>query len=369
MLGSRVIVRTWANVRAHSVAASLGVAVCMLAAAPVVPATELDPGYLAILRRYGAGERPQAISDLGAWSPADARKQVAVVEDLKAQAERCPTCLDPLAAVPLRAGAMLHADRDRVERPLPSGREQAPRCPGPHAAIAERYAALLARDPDGRDFARRFFLATSHLFQLEACFEDALARARAGLALFPRDALLRLAAGSVLEERAVLVERGPQGVALRLDWLKHARRELTEAVSADPDLGLARVRLGRVLWELRQPEAAQEALEAALARPLEPRDRYLAHLFLGRVHEDAQRLAPALAEYRRAVAADPEAQTGAVALSHALLLAGESEESRHALEGGLDAARRARDPYWDYLVANAREIDALVESLYSEVLE
>jgi tetratricopeptide (TPR) repeat protein len=359
--------------RAGKVAASLvmGAVAVLASAAPAEPASALDPRYLDILRRYAAGERPQAIADLGPWSLGALRKQLAVVQDLRAQGvERCPGCPDPLASVPLRAAVMLHADRDRVERPEPTGREQTPRCPGPHAAIAERYAAILARDSATRDFARRFFLATALVWQLDACFDDALRRARAGLELFPRDAELRLASGSVLEERAALTRpSGRDAAALRQGWFKEARRDLGEAVSLDPDLGLARVRLGRVLWRLEQPEAARETLEAALARTLDPKDRYLAHLFLGRIHEEARRLEPAVAEYRRAVEVDPGAQTAAIALSHALLIAGETEESRSALARGLARRPGPRDAYWDYLAANAREIDDLTASLYREALE
>ncbi len=150
---------------------------------------------------------------------------------------------------------MLHADRDKVEKPEPGGREEIPRCPGPHARIARRYAAVAARDPETQDFARRFFLTMALLRQHKACFEDALVEARAGLELFPRDGLLLLTAGCVLEERAILTtasgkDDGPGDMAK--EWLKDAQRDFTDAVANDPDLILARVRLGRVLWRLGQ---------------------------------------------------------------------------------------------------------------------
>jgi len=293
------------------------------------------------------------------------------MEDARADAERCPTCPNPLAKLPLRAAAMLHTDRDEAERPQPIGREQIPRCPGPHARIAGRYAALLARDPETRDFARRLFLARAQHCQLEACFEDALRGARGGLALFPRDAELLLTAGSVLEERAFLATPGLGNdvASVQQDWLQQARRALADAVSRDPDLALARVRLGRVLWRLRQPDAARAALEAALPHAREAKDAYLAHLFLGRIHEDAKRLDQALAEYRQAVDVHPEAQSAAVALSYALQLAGEPEESRQALARGLGDRLSERDAYWDYLVSNARGARELLDTLRREALE
>ena len=333
-------------------------------------AAGLDPGYVELLGRYARGERPEAIAALGRWSEHALQKQLAAIEDARVDTERCTTYPNPLAHLPLRAAAMLHTDRDEVERPEPSGREQIPQCPGPHARIAGRYAALLARDPETRDFARRLFLARAQQWQLKACFEDALRGARDGLALFPRDAELLLTAGSVLEERAVLAtSSGGEAARLRRDWLNQARRELTDAVTSDPDLALARVRLGRVLWRLGQPEAARAALEAALPHAREAKDGYLAHLFLGRIQEDAKRLDQALAEYRQAVDVHPEAQSAAIALSHALQLTGEPEASRQALTRGLGNPLSARDAYWDYLVSNARRTDELLDTLHREALE
>jgi tetratricopeptide (TPR) repeat protein len=237
--------------------------------------------------------------------------------------------------------------------------------------MAGQYAAMLARDPETEDFARRFFLAMALRWQREACFEDAHSEARAGIELFPRDGSLLLAAGSVLEERAVLTTTSvrPDAAAAQQGWLKEARRDFTEAISIEPDLALARLRLGRVLWRLGQSEPARETLEEALIRAHDPKDRYLAHLFLGRIHEDAQRLDRALAEYRHAVDIDPQAQSAAVALSHALQLAGEAEEARRTLAAGLVQKRTTRDAYWDYLVENARQVDDLLATLHSESLE
>ena len=358
------------NVRIAAARLSIGAACLLVAPWPSEPGG-LDPRYLALLRRYAAGDRPEAVAAVAAWTEHALRKQLAVVKDARAAVERCPACPNPLANVPLRAAVMLHADRDRAERPEPSGREQRPGCPGPHARIAREYAATLARDPETRDFARRFFLAAALGWQLDACFEDAVAEARAGLELFPRDAELLVAAGSVLEERATLplTAEGSGAASPQQDWLKEARRELANAVSNDPDLALARVRLGRVLWRLGQSNEAGEALESAVAHARDPRDRYLAHLFLGRIHEDAHRLDEAIAQYRRAVDLDPGAQSAAVALSHALQLAGEIDAARQALARGLVARRAPRDPYWDYLVSDARPAEDLLAALHRESLQ
>jgi tetratricopeptide (TPR) repeat protein len=352
--------------------AALAAATGLVATAPAEAAARLSPKYLDLLLRYARGDRPGAIAALAEWSEGALQKQVGIVEGAADAAERCPKCPNGLAGVPLRAAVMLHADRDKAEQPEPGGREETPRCPGRHAKIAGRYAALLARDPQTQDFARRFFLTTALLWQHRACFEDAILEARAGLELFPREAQLLLTRGSVLEERAILTTAGPRSDepnALPQDWLKEARRDFTDAIAFDPDLVLARVRLGRVLWRLKQPEPAREALEVALVRAREPDHRYLAHLFLGRIHEDAQRLDQAVAEYRAAAQVYPEGQSAAVALSHALQLAGEAEEARRAMARGLTDGRRARDAFSDYLACNTEGADRMEADLHRESLQ
>jgi tetratricopeptide (TPR) repeat protein len=347
-------------------------AVASLAGTARPPASRLDPRYLELLHLYARGERAQAVAALGEWSDGSLRKQVGIVEDLRIAAERCPGCPNPLAGVPLRAAVMLHADRDKTEHPEPVGREETPNCPGAQARIADRYAAILARDPATRSFAQRFFLTAALHGQHRACFDDALLEAHAGLELFPRDAELRLTAGCVLEEKAFLTRvssRDDWPSALPQEWLKDARRDLADAVAIDPDLILARVRLGRVLWRLGQAEPAREALETAAARAREPDHRYLAHLFLGRIHEDAQRLDQALSEYRRAVDIHPEGQSAAVALSHALQLTGDMEGSREALARGLTDGRMLRDPYSGYLAGNTVAADRMDAALHREALE
>jgi tetratricopeptide (TPR) repeat protein len=365
------VTRAWK----HALASGIAVAALLVASAPTEAKpkkVKLDPRYLDLLQRYARGDRPRAIAALGAWSDGALQKQVGLVEDARVEAERCVDCSDPLAGLPLRAAVMLHADRDKVERPDPAGREQTPRCPGPHARIATRYAAVLARVPTSQDFAHRFFLTMALLWQHRACFEDALLQAREGLELFPRSAELLLTAGCVLEERAILTLASGgsnQPSHLPREWLKEARRDLEDSVANDPDLVLAKVRLGRVLWRLGLPEPAREVLEAARGPARDPDHRYLAHLFLGRIHEDAERLDEALVEYRRAVLVHPEAQSAAVALAHALQLTGDMEGSRQAMARGLPPGPRKRDPFSDYLAGNTEGVDGMEAALHREALE
>jgi tetratricopeptide (TPR) repeat protein len=362
------VVRTWTRAIVSGIAALT----LMEAAAPARAAVKLNPQYLDLLHLYARGERAVAVAGLGKWSESALQKQVGIMENAAVVAERCLDCPKQSLGALLRAAAMLHADRDKVDKPEPVGREQKPLCPGPHARIAGRYARVMARDPETQDFARRFFLTRALLWQHRACFDDALLEARAGIELFPRDAKLLFTAGCVLEEQAILMVasgRNDWPVAMPQEWLKDARRDFTDAVASDPDLILGRVRLGRVLWRLGEAEPAREVLEGALARGRDPDHLYLAHLFLGRIHEDAQRLDEALAQYRRAVDVRPEAQSAAVALAHALQLTGDLEGSRQALARGIAGQRGAGDAYLDYLAGNTVEADRMWAALHREALE
>ncbi len=341
---------------------------------PAMPAG-VNAEYRELVARYARGERALAIAGLARFSDSELGRIAQAVEAAALAAERVKDGEQgkepPEAPIPLRAAAMLHLDLDQAERPPAAGTEQPRRCPGPKAAIAARYASILAWHEATKEFARRFFVALAHSCQWDACLLEAQRWAREGLKLFPRDAELLLAVGSALEESATvwaggavvvnpalpprLDEAARASATERAARYRQARSLYEDAIASDGGLTLARVRLGRVLWRLGDGERGRAALEKAVERATDPPLQYLAHLFLGRVHEDSGRLDQAVEHYRLALGHEPEAQAAAVALSHALRRAGAAEEARDVLWRALGhAGRRAhRDPYWDYLVAEA----------------
>jgi len=361
----------------------LAAAPWLLALVSTGAADQINAEYRDLVGRYARGERGSAVAGLGRFSDAERSRAAQAGEGAARAAQRRTAVAPPF---PLRAAAMLHVDLDEAERPEWAGQEQPARCPGKQAAIAARYAALLAGHDETQGFARRFFVALAHRCQWNACLPEAQRWVREGLKLFPRDAPLLLAAGSALEEAATLwggssVQRSDMSPVYReaartaagqRDGLyRQARGFFEGAIVADDGLALARVHLGRVSWRLGERGAAQAALEQAVARSTDRPLLYLAHLFLGRVHEDADRLEEAVAHYRRSLALDPDAQAAAVALSHALRLTDQVEESRAVLRHALARAgrRTARDGYWDYLVANAVDGDEMFAALRRESLE
>ena len=332
-------------------AGRLASALVLAAVAPALAADVARPAFsraewYELVRSYARGERAQAVASLGAWRERDLARQLAGLEQAARAAERCPGCPNLLEDLPLEAAVMLLWDRDRTEQPPPEGVEQVRRCPGPLANLAGRLARVLARRPATADYARRFYRMVVTACQWDACFEAAERWAGAGIEVFPRDAELLLARGSVREESATLGSRATDATSAtgsasavaasaRKQGLEKARRDLEDALSNDAGLVLARVRLGRVLWRLGEPELARQQLEAALPSLRHVDHVYLAHLFLGRIQQDAGRLEEAIAEYRLAAALHPSALSAGIALSNALVVAGDTEGARLALRQGL----------------------------------
>jgi tetratricopeptide (TPR) repeat protein len=370
--------RVWPSTAARAFA------VLVAAAGPqVAHAKFTSEDWMELVRRYARGDRADVVRALGAWSERDLVRQIARVERAARSAERCPACPNELEGFPLRAAVLLHWDLDRADQGSPGGVEQPRRCPGFAAGLAGRLNRLASRNPETSGFARRFLRMVVLSCQWDACFADAERWANDAVLTFPLAAELLLTRGSVREEVATLGWPSPTVVAgtiasadgidasWRRETLDKARRDFADTLAIDPGHGLARVRLGRVLWRLGELEPARRQLETALLSP-GPADRvYLAHLFLGRIHQDAGRLGEALSEYRLAVALHPSALSAGTALSNALFVAGDADGARQALRQGLRSGgrRTERDPLWDYLLLNAADLAELTDTLHREPLE
>jgi tetratricopeptide (TPR) repeat protein len=353
-----------------------GVAACLLPAPLSAQDETFGPStrYLALVAGYTAGEHAAAVEAIGDWTEKELRDQLAMVNGSAELVRRCAapaylarhtkacfaakTVVDPL---PLRAAALLHADRDAFERAERAG--GAASCwYGFHADLASWFAELAPLQPDGQSFARRFSLARVLEAQSSGCVLAAQRWAEAGLKLAPRDGPLNLALG-IANEAIASVTVPPE----RRLW-EHARAALEQALAADATLHEARLHLGRVLWRLER-KGAREAFEGVLSASREPRLLYLAHLFLGRLHEEDGQLGRAEAEYRAALGIDPTAQAAAVALSFVLQLAGRPEASRDTLREALRQAPRygEAEPHWAYLTPPPSRGRRLFDELRQEL--
>jgi tetratricopeptide (TPR) repeat protein len=346
-----------------------------------------SPGYLRLVTRYASGERAAAVAALGEWTELQLKCELNDLRAAAAEARRCGACVEKLVfrQLSLRAAVLLHADREAVERLRDPADGQPSQCGrGMHGAIADSLLSLLiGLEPEAAGFSRRFYLGMALRAHRHYCLQDAEEWARNGLRWSPTDGSLHLAAGTAAEAAAFITVRpaplrpaaGPRlssehhamTAELGHRWGR-ARRAFEEALASDPALHEARLRLGRVLWRLGRGEPARDCFERVLGGSGDPSLVYLAHLFLGRVHEDAGRLAQSAAEYRAALGMRPSSQVASVALSHALQLLGDAAGARELLAGALEQAGRRdpSDPYWAYVAGRSAEAAAILDALRLE---
>ena len=347
--------------RRLAVALFTGIATSAAAAPP-------DPNapYKELVSAYAAGNRATAVAGLGALDE----------DALRAGAAS-------LAGQPpglLLAALMLHTDRRLLERGTPETPETIPVCTSAHVGPSLRLAQQLVLDVSGTEIARAWLVAIALQDRWDGCFEDAFRWIDAAARWFPADSDVLLTRAMAYETFAALplplpraskavgmtAVRTVQGAAAdRLRHLGEARRSLERALAADARLGLARLRLGRVLWRLREGDAARAALERVIAEGGDDALVHLAHLFVARVHVEEGRLDPAIASYRAALDLHPSSQAAAIGLADALQLAGEPEEARARVEAALARAGRGREmePFWEYVFGDARRAPERLERL------
>lgn len=352
------------------------------------PVAALPEDYIETVRLYASGDTTAALWQLGSWTEDRVLKHVSDLSDAVVSIRKCPGCPTRLAfsRFPIRAALLLHADREVQQQLDPPQSEQVPHCgSGPQAIAVEHLAMiLLLIDPEAATFVKRAYLAMSRQAMWAHCFGEAAGWSRSGQKHFPKDPSLLLADGVAAEARAyftmapapptmglspaTLRKREALRVQLR-DLREKARRAFEDALSVDPNLVEARLRLGRVLWFLDRPGPARAALEAVLAKPAEAPDQYLAHLFLGRILEDQEEIAAAEEHYRVALSMQPLSEIAAVALSHARFIQGDVEGARVLLSEGIDAVRKRRDydPWMPYLLPQTPDGEALMAELRRSV--
>ena len=106
-----------------------------------------------------------------------------------------------------------------------------------------------------------------------------------------------------------------------------AERELRRALTLDPALHEARIRLAHVLSRLGDDRQAVEVVRPALEAPLPPFLEFYAALILGRSEEQLGRFAEAGVAYARAAARFPGAQSAEIGRSRVALAQGRAADA------------------------------------------
>jgi len=322
--------------------------------------------YVEIVALYRHGDVKGALDSLGERPPAQLRE---AVDDLAryVQARREP----PLS---LPAAVLLHTDRALRDR------EQGARdAESFQLGLARKLVDLLEDVPGSDDFRRRWHLAVGNAWKQGEDWGLARELLDAGLQSFPNDAGLLVARAAIEETVAAFTEtreepvrpirsnlaRAVQG---RLRQTADARQHrlaaldlLRRALAAAPDDERARLRLGRVLLELRQSNEGLATLEPLREAGHDPRFAYLALLIYGGGLERSGRLTAAIESYQAAVKLEPRAQTARLALAHALEQAG-APEAGAALGDALAVTTQHpdfEDPWATYHFERSNLLDPL----------
>jgi hypothetical protein len=376
---NRLIGREDASVRSRAGRAAL-LLLSLPALASGQTAGVLSPAYEAVVRRYSSGDREGAVAEMVTWPERRLRDEIPALNVLWQRARMCGDC--PAANLwqrfPVRAALMLHSDCAQRAR-----RDRLP--PRLHESVAVEIARMLKGDPAHRAFARRWYEAMAGLAQGENRWGEALDWAERGLRDFPDSAEMLLVLGSIeetvgaqasfLETHEALVDPNTRRSRSELlqrrevrEHLEKAHRALRSAVAADPTLLEARLRLGRVAWRLGETAEARSVLSDVLAQEPDAAKAFLAHLFLGRLDEDASRLVDAARSYEAALALDPHSQSARLALSHVRLRGGDAPGARADVETTVGSAGRRPHPdaLWLYPWGPSVGVEERLETLRRE---
>jgi len=353
---------------------------CLPALASAQPSDVLSPAYEAIVRRYLSGDREGAVGDMSAWPEWRMRDEMTALRAFWQKAQTCRPCAASMAwqQIPARAALVLHSDC--AQRARRDGNS-----PRLHESLAVEIARMLKDDRAQRAFARRWYEAMAGLAQGENRWSEALDWAERGLRDFPDSAEMLLVLGSIeetvgaqasfLETHEALVDPNTRRSRSELlqrrevrEHLEKAHRALRSAVAADPTLLEARLRLGRVAWRLGETAEARSVLSDVLAQEPDAAKAFLAHLFLGRLDEDASRLVDAARSYEAALALDPHSQSARLALSHVRLRGGDAPGARADVETTVGSAGRRPHPdaLWLYPWGPSVGVEERLETLRRE---
>ena len=298
-------------------------------------------GYSELIEQYRAGDVRAAIGALSRLSALEVRSVARAAEDYRKQA---------LTDDELRTAALFHTDVA-----IASGREAT------HFDTAREYLQRVGDTSLRRRWEQLWFLAISEHIATAPAAWTAFPLVEKALQSFPQDLDMALAAGMVHEAM------GAKGTEGRLEGAEALYRSILEK---EPDHGEARVRLGRVLQLQGRTAEALRELESGLGQTSERTLKLVALLLLGELHDGTADTVKAIDSYRAAVETNPECQAAAIALSRALLRAGNARASDQViLEFLRHAGSRSEAPdlWLRYIGGNAERVESRLAGLRQEI--
>lgn len=326
--------------------------------------------YLMLLEACRSGQPATTIlarESLAGWTGARLAQALAGIGFARAEAAADPGSPARVDDRLLAAAAVVHAELAFGHL---DGLQQA--AAKAHFDMARGLLELLPEAAPPAGLKARWFLAVGCRHRRDFELDTARAWFRAGLGVQPDDARLLLALGSVDELMATFrnvvcpsAAECPNAASrdryLGVEWdrqklVSSAESLYRRALTADPGLSEAQLRLGRLLALHVSKTRGREELRAAQERIATGDLRYLAHLFLGAALEEAGESGEAVAQYHAALALRADAQAARLAVARALRRAGDRAGEREMLfplltAPGTDPPDPAsEDPWWLYAI-------------------
>ncbi len=260
-----------------------------------------------------------------------------------------------------------------------------------HWPIARQIAAELSTRPAERPRVIEWYRATAALMQQWGDCDLLGPHLEAGQALFADDPMLAMYQGTLRQTfgdprlhdyvrkrgstdgmgQAPLASRNgptPLAPARRLPKatrveLGIAERELRRALTLDPTLHEARIRLAHVLCALGDNRQAADVVRPALDAPLPPFLEFYAALILGRSEEQLGRFDEAGVAYTRAAARFPGAESAEIGRSRVALAQGRAPDALKILGDAVGPfSTEQPDPWLDYLKRHDPDSETLLKA-------
>lgn len=359
---------------------------------------DLTQAYLALVDQYRMGDRKSAVDNLATWADED------LTRALRGLQEALWPRASPTGRRPLGPEAPVSLDPDERKKPTPlewfgmamvlhaDAARSDPSDPDRHLNAAEQLFALVADlerhghrltalPADARE-RTRFTGLWHNLAGTIALASSAIPRAATHFEVAQRyghdEPGVLIGAGSFHERLAGLVGpdeqrrdfpvAGPYGQMSAEAHLQRAAACFERVLALNPATWEARLRLGRVVWQLGQTERARHEIARALESAPAPSAEYLTRMIAGAIAEQGGHMSDALLHYRRAHSLCGDCQSVAVALSHALARTGARAAAVQVIERMLDVPSVLRsDPWWGYHMGQSHLLDELLEQLRNAV--
>ena len=236
-----------------------------------------------------------------------------------------------------------------------------------------------AARPGGDAVARRWYIATAAWMQSREQHDTT--HLRHAREMFPDDAALQFLSGCQQETYAGPAVQSiaktavlPAGYHVDIESesaaLRDAETFFRRALALDPRQDEARVRLGHVLLARGRPQEADDELRKVDTTQQSAELQYYHAMFLGQAEESLGHAEQARDSYTRASSLFPDAQSPYLALGALATRRGDRAAALKEMERLFAVpftTAESDEPWWSYRVAQARNADELLDTLFRSI--